>query len=126
MHIPKISHFLPSEPKKFIALRLALAISLGAGFLGWYMSIVHFNSFISLTWPFFIAFVCYKCTGIFIDEYRYNQAKRDFKEKLPDADYSLLVKISASPEMTKDERDAIIGHLNKSCPGWSLAKTTSD
>lgn len=120
MNIPKINDFLPNNPKKYIALRLALSISLGAGFIVWYMSMVHNNSFIALTWPFFTAFVCYGCTGIAIDEFRYNQAKRKYKEKLQEVELSLLVELASSPEMTKDERSLIIEHLNATNPGWSI------
>lgn len=121
MNIPKINDFLPNNPKKYIALRIALSISLGATFIIWYMNMVHNNSFIALTWPFFIAFVCYGCTGIAIDEYRNNLAKKMYKEKLQEVELSFLVQLASSPEMTKDERSLIIEHLNATNPGWSLS-----
>lgn len=126
MNIPKISDFLPSNPKKYIALRLALSISLGATFIIWCMSMFNNISFIALTWPFFIAFVCYKCTGIGIDIYQISQAEEMFKEKLLEIDTSILIQLSASPEMTRDERSLIIEHLNTTNPGWSLKANAAD
>jgi hypothetical protein len=73
-----------------------------------------------MTWPFFIAFVCYGCSGIAIDEYRSNQAKKMYKEKLQEVDLSFLVQLGSSPEITEEERSLIIEHLNATNPGWSL------
>lgn len=121
MNIPKINQYVPEASKSFNVKRFALSLILAISFFLYSLHAFDGYSSIGLTWPFVIAFVSYGCTGYAFDEYRYNKGKEIFREKLHEMELKTLVALTTSPEMTKDECDVVIHHLNSNHPGWSLS-----
>lgn len=118
MNLPKFVHYVPEASRSFKIKRFALSLILALSFFLYSMHAFHGNT---LIWSLVIAFVGYGCTGYAFDEYRYNKGKEIFREKHYEMDLKTLTTLITSPELTKDELDVVIHHLNSNHPGWSLS-----
>lgn len=53
-------------------------------------------------------------------EAQFEHRRAAYREYLVSQDRQLLIRASASPELSRASHAEIIRHLNTSCPGWSL------
>ncbi|WP_445769009.1 hypothetical protein [Rheinheimera sp.] len=123
MKIPKIVDHIATPMNTYKTPRLVISIALALTLFIFTFTVFKTLNFTVITMPPVAAWIAYCCLGIAIDEFRYNKARKLFQRHLSDIDVALLSKFATSPEMTKDERNLIIEHLNVTNPGWSVCAT---
>ena len=119
MSIPRITNFLEPTTVSYKRARLIYSLLFGIAFFGIAISLFKELNFIVFMAPV-LSWMSYDVFGSFIDQDRYNKAKSEFLSHLPEYSAEYLSHLSASPEISSDDRKLIIKYLNGNHPGWSL------
>lgn len=121
MKIRKIgdSHVLQGD--SYTLVRLVASLALGGGFFLYANSLFGTFNFVVVAWPPLVVFITFVCSGMALEEFRYERSKSVYRDSLCRIETIHLVRLANSQELTRDERTLVVECLNTNHPGWSLS-----
>lgn len=121
MKIPKIGDSQVLQGGSYTFLRLIASLVLGVGIFLLANSLYGTFDFTVVAGPPLVAFIAFVCSGIALEEVRYDRAKSAYRDSLCQLETAHLVRLANSQELTRDERTLVVECLNTNHPGWSLS-----